>query len=238
MQNLPQGCCSRAAETTAQPSKPEEKAPRGQLWWAHVVSWKRSCVALGDREEAPQRSITYLPQLPLPTTRQCTEVERGWVNTAHFHCSWAIFALNVQPPSSLQLFLLAESLYKAEAHAHLFMSLNPRYSHRSHLLKRNGRNVETHLNKAKSEFPKITQLAYFAPEDSWWKTFLNLPGKPTLASREALRQSPLPPVPASVAGYNSTLSSKMGGIFLKIKTGAIWSIIYYFLGPSGRAQIP
>ena len=50
VQNLPQGCCSQAAKTTAQPSQPEEKSPPGQLWRAHVVSWKRLYVTLGDKE--------------------------------------------------------------------------------------------------------------------------------------------------------------------------------------------
>lgn len=65
----------------------------------------------------------------------------------------------------LQFWLLAENLKEAEAHAHLFMNFNTKHSHKNHT-QRNGRNVDSHLNKAKWEFPKITQLEYFAPEDS------------------------------------------------------------------------
>lgn len=169
MQNLPWGCCSQAAETTEQLSRPEKNIPMASC--GRLTSFpRRDCMSLSVTkkgiQEALQCGITYLPQLLLPTVRQRAGVERGWVNTAHFLCTWAIFTLNMQPPQLFPALAVGRKSVWGCGTLIFIHELEPKLQPQKSPTPRNGRNVESHLNKAKSKFPKITQSKCFAPEDS------------------------------------------------------------------------
>lgn len=72
----------------------------------------------------------------------------------------------MQPPQLFPVLSVGRKSVRGRGTLTFIYELEPQLQPQKSPTQRNGRNVESHLNKAKSDFPKITQSGYFAPEDS------------------------------------------------------------------------
>ena len=140
------------------PAKQKRKL-RGQLWRAHVVSWKRLCVTLGD--SLPQ--YRSLPQLLLPTVGKALQPKGAEGIQLLFPVRELYLLFMCKNPALCRSFCLQ---IRGRSTVTFIYELEPEVQPQKSPPQRSRRNVESHQHKAKSELPKITQLESLAPEDS------------------------------------------------------------------------
>lgn len=153
-QNGPQ-----AAETTAQPSQAEEKAP-GASCGGLTLFPGRDRVSLSG---TPCHSMAHYPSCRCPPAGKALQPKGAEGIQLLFPVRELYLLLMCNYPALCRSFCLQ---IRGRSTLTFIYELEPEVQPQKSPPQRSRRNVESHQHKAKSELPKITQLEYLAPEDS------------------------------------------------------------------------
>lgn len=159
MQNVPQAAAARAAETTAQPSRAEEKPP-GASCGGLTLFPGRDRVSLS---VTPCHSIAHHPSCRCPPVGKALKPKGAEGMQLLFPVHELYLLLMCNHPALCRSFCLQ---IRSQSTLTLIYELEPEVQPQKSPPQRSRRNVESRLHKAKSELPKITLLEYLAPEDS------------------------------------------------------------------------